>query len=1113
MSAAPFVHLRMHSEYDIPKGAARIGGAESVVAQAARLQQPALALTDGGNIFGAVKFYRQCRAAGIKPIIGCELRLDEKHDTHLLLLVANTTGYVNLNRLLTRAYSEGGGTAHESWFGAAETEGIIALSGGGRGDIGRAIAQARLKQAETRAKFWRERFPDRFYVEVWRADEDDNSQAVAAAEIAHRLGLPLVATHPVQCTRQEDAEILNVKMCITAGVRTADEQRPRPLSDKPYLLSAEEMRARFADMPAALENSAELAKRCNFAFDFGKTHLPALPQQEHSSDDLLREEAVAGLARKVPQAGEAYTQRLDYELQVIDDMGFADYFLIVMDFIRWAKEDGIPVGPGRGSGAGSLVAYVLDITTIDPLEHNLLFERFLNPERISMPDFDVDFCVNGRDRVIRYVEERYGRARVAQIVTLGTIGAKGAIRDTGRALGLPFPYCDRIARMIPDGLKMTIARALEESPDFAEQQREEDAQRLIDLAGKVEGLPKAIGTHAGGVLIAPHPLEEFCPLYAAADTDTLVSQYDMLDIEKIGLVKFDFLGLRTLTILADAERAVRRHTPDFSLEQVPLDDDATYALYSSGNTMGVFQCESPGMRELMRQLKPDRFADLVALVALYRPGPLNAGMDTSYIRRKHGQEEVEVPHDSLTGVLADTYGLFIYQEQVMEIARRIGGYSLGQADILRRAMGKKDEKQMASMRESFVQGSEGTLERTAAQKLFNDMAQFAEYGFNKSHAAAYALLSYRTAYLKAHYPAIFLAAVMSAEADNSKRINLLVKDARQAKLSVEAPDINRDVGDFCAVNARTIRFGLRAIKGVGSGHVEQLLKLRGEAPFRDLFDFCKRANGTMPASIMEALAQAGAFDSLHDNRAAVCATVPSALQEDTSSGSLFGGGESGGEALADVPAWTLHQKLHNEQQAYGFPFSASYYALYADILPQLPLAQRELGEVTAAEQILVAGNLLRLRRRAGKQNNSTFVLGDDSGEVEVLVPRPMLKTLIAGEEDLTTALVLVRGRAFADFRGGCSIAATHLWRLNDYLAAQVHTVLVQCTAEMDANTLAALLKPQNGGKTRIVLRCAEDALTYDMDLGSGWGLDHACFQALRQHAGVREVSLQFAQAA
>ena len=1118
MTAPSFVHLRMHSEYDIAKGAARIGGAGGVVEQAAALRQPALALTDGGGLFGAVKFYRACRERGVKPIIGCELKVDEKHDTHLLLLVASAAGYVNLNRLLTKAYSEGNGIAHESWFDAARTEGLIALSGGGRGDIGRAIAQARLGQAAQRAKFWRERFPDRFYVEVWRENAEDSNHAAAAADIAHRLDLPLAATHPVQCTKAGDEELLNIKMCIASGHRTSDAQRPRPLSDSPHLLSAEEMRERFADMPAALDNSAELAKRCNFAFDFGSTHLPTLPRQEVSSGGLLRSEAAAGLARKVADAGAegAYQQRLDYELAMIEKMGFADYFLIVMDFIRWAKENGIPVGPGRGSGAGSLVAYVLDITTLDPIRHELLFERFLNPERVSMPDFDVDFCVNGRDQVIRYVEERYGRARVAQIVTLGTIGAKGAIRDVGRVLGLPYNQCDRVARMIPDGLNMTIARALQESPEFAEQRRDEDLQRLIDLAGKAEGLPRNIGTHAGGVLIAPQPLEEFCPLYAAPDTATLVSQFDMLDIEKIGLVKFDFLGLRTLTILADAERAVRETQPEFDLDKMPMDDAATYALYSSGRTLGVFQCDSPGMRELMRHLKPDRFSDLVALVALYRPGPLNAGMDASYIKRKHGKEEVDFPHASLAPVLEDTYGLFIYQEQVMEIARRIAGYSLGQADILRRAMGKKDTAQMAEMEKSFVQGSAGTLARGAAIKLFKDMAQFAEYGFNKSHAAAYALLSYRTAHLKAHHPAIFLAAVLSAEADSGKRVHALVKDAEKFGVNTHAPDINEDGADFRAVDARTVRYGLRGIKGVGSGHVEAILNLRKEGgAFKDVFDFCRRIGkleGNMPISVPEALTRAGAFDRLHDNRAAVMATLPSAMIQDTTSGNLFAVAEGAQEELAPAAPWTLREQLHHEKLAFGFPFSKSYYALYEDILPQLPLDFRQLENVLAAEKVTVAGSLLRLRRRAGKNGDtSTFVLGDDSGEVEVLVPRQQLKQLTGGEE-IAAELVVVRGRAFADFRGGISIAAAQVWRLDAFLAEQLRRVRVACDEALDAPALALALRAKEKARARALLRCTADGVTYDVDLlgGAHCELSHARFQALRGVAGVQEVILEFA---
>ncbi|MCH9758328.1 MAG: DNA polymerase III subunit alpha [Proteobacteria bacterium] len=1105
MTAAEYcVHLRLHSEYDINKGIARLSGADSVIDYAAQLQQPALALTDSGCLFGAVKFYQQCRAKGIKPIIGCELKIDAKNDHHLLLLCANHTGYINLNRLLSRTYTENT-CARAEWMTAENTEGIIALSGGARGDIGTAISRARSDIAEKRARDWQQRFPDRFYIEIWRDDKHDNNCANAAADIGQRLSIPVAATHPVQCTRAEDIETLNVKLCIAAGARIFDAQRPHPLSENPYLLSSAEMHQRFADIPGAMDNSMEIAKRCNLSLNFGGTHLPSLSQEK--SHTVIQQEAEDGLQKKLgavlsPAEQQTYQKRLDYELGIINKMNFADYFLIVMDFIRWAKNNGIPVGPGRGSGTGSLVAYALDITTLNPLEYDLLFERFLNPERISMPDFDIDFCVNGRDRVIRYVGERYGKEHVAQIVTFGTIGAKGAIRDVGRVLGIAYNYCDKVSRMIPNTPKITIEQALKDSVDFAEQQKDEEGKRLITMALRVEGLTRNIGTHAGGVLIAPRPLAEFCPLYAAADTNTLVSQYDMIDIEKIGLVKFDFLGLRTLTILADAEREIKKQHADFSLETIPLDDKRTYQLYSSGNSIGVFQCESTGMRELMKSLKPDRFTDIIALVALFRPGPLKAKMDTAYIARKHGKEEVSFPHECLTEVLADTYGLFIYQEQVMEIARRISGYSLGEADILRRAMGKKDEKKMASLHESFIDGSRDKLPKKAAEKLFNDMAQFAEYGFNKSHAATYALLSYRSAYLKTHYPEIFISAVLSAEADDSERVQLLLKDVQRLKIRMHPPDINASDSDFRANRDGSIQFGLKAIKGVGSGVMQNIVHNRGTTAFKGLLDFCRRASGNIPQAALELLVQAGAFDSLETNRAAVYATIPSALAQHANVGNLFNSDDS--EDLADIPAWSEREKLIREQQALGLLLSGNFYQLYRDITKKLPLSW-QLLDARPSENITIAGTFVRIVKRPGKKKG-VFLLRDDKTELEILATRETMKILSL--DNIILQLLIIRGKAFNGFRG-ISIMADSIEPLDAFLARRLDCIHLRCNNTLSLPALRALLPRQAQGKQTILLQYGDPTITFNFDLGSGWAINHETCQQLGSIDGILQINLQF----
>ena len=1104
-AVSPFAHLRLHSEYDIQKGAARLSGNDSVVDYAAELQQPALALTDNGCLFGAIKFYLRCREKGIKPIIGCELNIDRTNDYYLLLLCASHTGYVNLNRLLTDFYREG--KLHRSQLTKENTEGIIALSGGDRGDIGAAIRQGRSDAADKYARDWQQRFPDRFYLEVWRARQSDPYHSAAAA-LGARLGLPLAATHPVQCARAEDHEALNTKLCIAAGMRIVNPRRPQPLSDAPHLLTAEEMGERFRELPEALANSADIARRCNFTFTLGKVHLPALPQQDSlSAAERLQQEAVTGLENKLaaaalsPEQRQEYDARLQNEIGIINKMQYADYFLIVMDFIRWAKNEGIPVGPGRGSGAGSLVAYALDITTLDPLKYDLLFERFLNPERISLPDFDIDFCVNGRDRVIDYVGRHYGQDRVTQIVTFGTIGARSAVRDVGRVQGIAHGYCDRLARMIPGTPKITLREAMQQSEDFKEEASGEEGKPLVDLALKVEGLPRNIGTHAGGVLIAPRSLDEFCPTYAAEDTNTLVSQYDMGDIEKIGLVKFDFLGLRTLTILADAESTIRRAQPDFSLENLPLDDSATYDLYSSGKTIGVFQCESEGMRELMKQLRPDRFTDLIALVALYRPGPLGAGMDKSYIMRKHGKEEISYPHDRLQPVLKDTYGLFIYQEQVMEIARRMSGYSLSEADILRRAMGKKDEKQMAGMRARFVEGSSDTLSSGIAQKLFDDMAKFAEYGFNKSHAAAYALLSYRTAYIKQHYPAIFIAAVMSAEADNTYRITLLAQDIKRLGLTLAPPDINQSEGNFRAVDNTTIRFGLKAIKGIGGGVIEAITRARAAKPFTDLFDVCARTSSAVPVASLELLAQAGAFDSLHRNRAAVIATIPTALICDNTSGNLFAAASAAD--IADCAEWEMREKLKREHQAIGFPLSAEYSMLYQNILPRLPLTWRRLTEAEKGDSIVVAGHFRRISRRPGKKNG-VFILYDDSGELEVLADREAMRQLT---DSIKPDLLIIRGRAYQNFRNDIAIIADSITPLEDFLLNQLKHVTLIGEAPLAPAQLSARLP--RSGRQQVVLQYQDEALSYQISLGNDFHLTHADYTRLTALPGIRRINLGF----
>src|SRR5882724_11964097 len=812
-----FVHLRLHSEFSITDGIVRI---DEAVERAAADGMPALAITDLANVFGMVKFYKAARSGGVKPIIGCDVWItneSERDKPHRLLLLAQSrAGYLRLSELLSRAWLEnqhrGRAEMRKSWF-ADGSEGLIALSGGIQGDVGAALLQdpVRARQA---ASDWMRFFPGRYYLEVQRAGAPQTEHYIEAAlRLAGECSLPVVATHPVQFRRPEDFAAHEARVCIAEGHVLGDRRRPRLFTRESYFLSQAEMTKLFADLPEALANSVEIARRCNLSLELGKSKLPVFPTPAGMSlEDYLRKQAQDGLVRRLDalyganadvQRKERYNLRLESELKTIIKMGFAGYFLIVADFINWAKSNGVPVGPGRGSGAGSLVAYSLGITDLDPLRYELLFERFLNPERVSMPDFDIDFCQDGRDGVIDYVRRKYGEESVSQIVTFGTMAARAVVRDVGRVLDLGYNFCDQIAKLIPvqPGKNVTLADARRAEPLLAEREKNEDeVAELLELGEKLEGLVRNVGMHAGGVLIAPGRLIEYCPLYAAEGTQHVISQLDKDDVEAIGLVKFDFLGLTTLTILDLAERSVRAMGhPEFALARIPLNDAATYQLLSAGNTTTVFQLESRGMRDLIRRARPDRFEDVIALVALYRPGPMDLIPD--FIARKHGEQRVDYLDPRLQPILGPTYGIMVYQEQVMQIAQVIGGYTLGGADLLRRAMGKKKPEEMAQQRDIFVAGAQNNgLSKAKATQLFDLMEKFAGYGFNKSHAAAYALLAYQTAYMKAHHRSAFLAANLSAVMDDTDKVRLFHEDGIANGLSILPPDINASEYRFVPVD-------------------------------------------------------------------------------------------------------------------------------------------------------------------------------------------------------------------------------------------------------------------------------------------------------------------------
>jgi DNA polymerase-3 subunit alpha len=904
-----FVHLRLHTEYSLVDGLVRV---KPLVARVAELGMPAVAVTDVSNFFGLIKFRKAAFAAGVQPIFGVDLMVMESDDPErsypLCLLAMNNAGYGNLTELISRAYTDGQhlGLPYvaRAWLEEA-AEGVIALSVGAAGDVGQALLGDRKSLAIERARHWMGLFPGRFYLELHRTGrEGDERHLHAAVDLAHELQCPVVATNDVRFLQAQEFEAHEVRVCIGEGRTLDDPRRARIYTEQQHLRSPAEMAELFSDIPEALANSVEIARRCNVDLELGKPYLPDYPVPEGMTiDEFFRQQSHEGLEQRLQAFGErgetdvlkkrdVYRERLDFELDTITQMGFPGYFLIVMDFIRWAKNNDIPVGPGRGSGAGSLVAYALQITDLDPLDYDLLFERFLNPERISMPDFDVDFCMEKRDQVIEYVAETYGREAVSQIITFGTMAAKAVVRDVARVQGKSYGLADKLSKMIPFEVGMTLDKALEQEDALREFLEEDsEAQEIWDMAEQLEGVVRNVGKHAGGVVIAPSRLTDFSPLYCDERGTGLVTQYDKGDVEEAGLVKFDFLGLRTLTIIDWAVQMIdqareRDGEMPLDISRLPLDDRASFDLLRSGETTAVFQLESRGMKELIERLQPDCFEDIVALMALFRPGPLQSGMVDNFINRKHGRERLAYPdaqyqHPSLEPILQPTYGIILYQEQVMQIAQVLAGYTLGGADVLRRAMGKKDPKEMARQRESFEEGAQAKgVDGDLAIHIFDLVEKFAGYGFNKSHSAAYALVSYQTAWLKAHYPAHFMAAVMSSELDKTDKIVVLVDECKRMKLSLKLPDVNEGQYMFTVNPGGDIIYGLGAIKGLGEGPIDSILRAREErGPFGDLFDFCAR---TDPRKVnrraIEAMIRAGAMDSLNVERWVLMAALDDALK-------------------------------------------------------------------------------------------------------------------------------------------------------------------------------------------------------------------------------------------
>jgi DNA polymerase III subunit alpha len=1063
-----FVHLRLHTEYSLVDGIVRV---PELMAAAAAAGMPAVALTDQGNLFAMVKFYKEALAAGVKPLIGVDAWIRDAGEraplSRVVFLCQNLLGYRHLTQLVTRSFLDGQQrgvpTLERGWLQQEVLRGLIVLSGGADGDIGQAFARGRDDEAQRCLQRWQELCGDRFYLEVQRTGRTgEEGCSLAVMDLAARRGVAAVATNDVRFLTRGEFEAHEARVCIHDGALLTDPSRVRRYSEEQYLKSPAEMAALFEDAAELLENTVEVAKRCSLEIRLGSAMLPAYPVPAGSdTEGFLRAESVRGLRARLaalPGAAAdaaavdaaAYEGRLDLELGVICSMGFAGYFLIVADFIRWARENGVPVGPGRGSGAGSLVAYALGITDLDPIEHDLLFERFLNPERVSMPDFDVDFCMEGRDRVIDYVANKYGRERVSQIITYGTLAAKAVVRDVGRVLGHNYGYVDKIAKLIPFEIGMTLDKALAQEEELRRlYEGDADIRELIDLARRLEGLARNAGTHAGGVVIAPSVLTDFTPLYCEEGSTTPVTQFDKDDVEAAGLVKFDFLGLRTLTIIdwavrdINAKRAALGEAP-LTMSALPMDDAATYQLLKSCKTTAVFQLESRGMKDLIRRLQPDRFGDIVALVALFRPGPLQSGMVEDFIARKHDRSgaTIDYLHPDLKPVLAATYGVILYQEQVMQIAQILAGYTLGGADLLRRAMGKKKAEEMAKQRSVFVSGAmvRGVPEAQATH-IFDLMEKFAGYGFNKSHSAAYALLSYQTAWLKAHYPAAFMAAVLSSDMDKTDKVVTLIDECAGIGLDVLPPDVNESVYAFHVSGPMSIRFGLGAIKGVGASAVEAIIEERGRGgPFESLPDLCRRIDlQRVNRRVFDALIRSGSLDRIGPNRATLTAELDRAMHLGEQNSRALSVGQVDLFGLSAAPDsvvtdWSEAQRLSGERETLGLFLSGHPITAYEPDLrllgvtrladaggpkPPVPEGGRSWSAGKAAT---VAGLVLEIRRRP---NRVTLILDDRSARLEV----SLFEEIFQQHRDIIVkdAILIVDGTLrFDDFIEGWRLQAKSL---------------------------------------------------------------------------------------
>ena len=1121
---AKFVHLNLHSEFSLIDSTIRI---KHLMQACNKQQMPAIAITDHMNLFALVKFYRAAIQAGIKPIVGAELWLQNSHDQQqpfrVILLCKNKTGYLNLTKIISRAYLEGQSTgrplAERKWISAA-TEGLIMLSGAQYGDIGQLLCAGKKIAAEKLLTRWQSLFGDNFYLELQRIGQENEEFYIQnALQLAEKYDIPVVATNAVRFLSEDDFTAHETRVAIHDGYVLADNRRPKNYTIAQSLRTATEMLALFQDIPEAIENTVEIAKRCNLEINLGEVYLPnfSVPQGK-TVDTYFIETSTVGLEQRFAtmqncdaEQRAQYQKRLHLELDVIKQMGFPGYFLIVADFIQWAKDNHIPVGPGRGSGAGSLVAYALKITDIDPILHGLLFERFLNPERISMPDFDIDFCMEGRDRVIEYVAQKYGRDAVSQIITYGTMAAKAVVRDVGRVLGHPYGFVDKLAKMIPFELGITLTRALQQDERLAERyQNEEEVRELIDLALRLEGLTRNVGKHAGGVVIAPSTLTDFTPVYTESEGAGLVSQFDKDDVEAVGLVKFDFLGLRTLTIIDWTVQTINQRLqasgkPLLEIEKLPLDDKATFDLLKACNTTAIFQLESRGMKDLIKRLQPACFEDIVALTALFRPGPLQSGMVDDFIDRRHGRAKVEYPHPALVPVLQETYGTILYQEQVMQIAQILADYTLGSADMLRRAMGKKKPEEMAKQRTIFIEGAtKNGVDNKIAASIFDLMEKFAAYGFNKSHSVAYALLSYQTAWLKKHYAAEFMAAVLSSDMDNTDKVTIFFDDAKEQGLKILPPDINSSEYKFTVNATGDIIYGLGAVKGVGEAALEAIFTSRiSDGKFTNLFEFCRRIDlRKANRRVLEALIKSGALDCFAQDRAILLASLDKALKsadqitrnQEIGQADLFANTTISSAVILEynqVDPWSEKQRLAAEKESLGLFLTGHPLRRYQNELNQMVGCKIKDFALVAERSLRIAGLITSMRSlntRKGERM-AVITLDDRSGRTEVAIFPEMYQRfrdlLLKGN------IIVVEGEVQQDrFTNGYRFNTQHIFSLDQardtYSKGIVLTVKKNAQAKETLKALQQTLLPYKGGDCDIFIDYQQQDTVARLNFGAEW---------------------------